>query len=283
MSAVPEAAILEDVNDDLLSIGQFARLCRLSVKQLRHYADLGLLTPAWTDPDSGYRYYLARQARQALSIGLLRSLDVPLNAIGEVLSGTAAAQVLGRVHGELQAELARRHRTLATLERLLSAGLPKVEVCLTRQEARRVVLVRGVATTPQDIARVTSACVAFLQEVWAGPVPGAAGDGPGGGRAWLTGLFPVEMGEQIPITVAAEADGPAPPGTRPGLLPPGLFACATHVGPYDQINLTAHALLTWCAERGHSPGGPIREVYLSNPADTPPESLITQLMIQVGE
>ncbi len=43
------------VSDDLLPIGRFARLCRLSVKQLRHYDDLGILSPAWTDPASGYR------------------------------------------------------------------------------------------------------------------------------------------------------------------------------------------------------------------------------------
>jgi DNA-binding transcriptional MerR regulator len=39
------------------------------------------------DPDSGYRYYRAEQAREALSIGLLRSLDVPLPTIGQVLAG----------------------------------------------------------------------------------------------------------------------------------------------------------------------------------------------------
>ena len=41
------------MSNDLLPIGRFARLCRLSVKQLRHYDDLGLLAPAWVDPSSG--------------------------------------------------------------------------------------------------------------------------------------------------------------------------------------------------------------------------------------
>jgi DNA-binding transcriptional MerR regulator len=39
----------------LLSIGEFARLSRLSAKALRRYDQLGLLKPAWVDPDSGYR------------------------------------------------------------------------------------------------------------------------------------------------------------------------------------------------------------------------------------
>ncbi|MEV8637101.1 MerR family transcriptional regulator [Streptosporangium sp. NPDC051023] len=268
------------MNDDLLSIGQFARLCRLSIKQLRHYADSGLLSPAWVDPDSGYRYYQAGQAREALSIGLLRSLDVPLSAIGEVLSGTAAAQALGRVRDDLEAELARRRRTLATLEQLLSTGLPSTEVVLERKQARRVALARDMAASPQDIARATGACIALLTRAVR---DSHADDGRGSTEMRLTGLFPVEMNEPIPVAVTVEIDGPPPPGTRPHVLPAGLFACATHVGPYDQINLTTHALLTWCAERGHAPDGPIREVYLSDPAHTPPARLLTRVMIQLGE
>jgi len=81
-------SIVVRVNDDhLLSIGQFARVARLSVKQLRHYADLGLLPPARVDPATGYRYYRVEQARDALTVGLLRSLDVPLPAVTEVLRG----------------------------------------------------------------------------------------------------------------------------------------------------------------------------------------------------
>ncbi|MFF4986448.1 MerR family transcriptional regulator [Streptosporangium saharense] len=264
-----------DVNDDLLPIGQFARLCRLSVKQLRHYAELGLLVPAWIDPVSGYRYYRAAQARQALSIGLLRSLDVPLGAIGEVLSGAAAERVLGRVRDDLEAELARRSRTLATLERLLASGVPPVEVTLERHGPSQVVLVREEALSPQDIARATGACVASLVR--------AVRQGGLEGGLRLTGLFPVEMGEPIPVVVAAEFGGPAPRGTRPYILPGGVFAGAVHVGPYNQIDLTAHALLSWCAERGHTPDGPIREVYLSDPGRTAPERLLTRVMVRLGE
>ncbi|WP_262380594.1 GyrI-like domain-containing protein [Nonomuraea sp. PA05] len=61
------------------------------------------------------------------------------------------------------------------------------------------------------------------------------------------------------------------------------FASATHVGPCDQIGLTAYALLSWCAERHPPVRGPIREVYVSDPATTPPDRLITHLMIPPEE
>ena len=101
----------------------------------------------------------------------------------------------------------------------------------------------------------------------------------------MIGLFPVELSEEFDVSAALVlADGwQAGGGTQVDVLPGGTFAAATHLGPYDQISLTAHAVLAWCAERRHPMRGPIREVYVSNPAHTPPDQLITHLMIPLEE
>jgi DNA-binding transcriptional MerR regulator len=75
-----------DPHADLMPIGALARLSRLSVKALRHYDAEGLLPPARVDPGSGYRYYRRDQVRTAAAIALLRSLDVPLATIRELLA-----------------------------------------------------------------------------------------------------------------------------------------------------------------------------------------------------
>jgi DNA-binding transcriptional MerR regulator len=70
-------------------------MARLSAKQLRAYDAAGLLAPARTDPETGYRYYHPRQVRTALTIAMLRSLDVPLERIRELLvAGDAEIQAL---------------------------------------------------------------------------------------------------------------------------------------------------------------------------------------------
>ncbi|CAM5401545.1 HTH merR-type domain-containing protein OS=Streptomyces aurantiogriseus OX=66870 GN=GCM10010251_39740 PE=4 SV=1 [Streptomyces aurantiogriseus] len=46
-----------------LTIGAFAKACRLSPKALRLYDELELLRPARVDPDTGYRYYTGRPGR----------------------------------------------------------------------------------------------------------------------------------------------------------------------------------------------------------------------------
>lgn len=43
----------------MFTIGDFARLGRVSVRMLRHYDSIGLLRPAAVDPHTGYRSYRA--------------------------------------------------------------------------------------------------------------------------------------------------------------------------------------------------------------------------------
>lgn len=250
------------VSKDLLPIGRFARLCRLSVKQLRHYDDLGLLAPAWTDPASGYRYYRPGQARDALLIGLLRGMDVPLPVVARVLSGDEGG-ALKEARDRIEADVARRQRGLRLLDRVVAEGLPETEVSVVREPARRVFTAREPAT-PATIPDATGACVRRL-------LPRMSPDG------LLVGLFPLDMAEEFDVRVAVQAaDGD-------DLLPGGSFAMAVHVGPYEEIPLTVHGVLAWFGDYGHTPAGPVREVYLDDPATTPPERLRTQVMIRVGD
>ena len=69
-----------------ISIGEFARRSRLSLKALRLYDERGLLVPSRVDQASGYRYYDEAQLDQARLVVLLRQLQVPLAAIKELLA-----------------------------------------------------------------------------------------------------------------------------------------------------------------------------------------------------
>jgi DNA-binding transcriptional MerR regulator len=40
----------------MFKIGDFSRVAQISVRMLRHYDKLGLLTPSHTDRFTGYRY-----------------------------------------------------------------------------------------------------------------------------------------------------------------------------------------------------------------------------------
>ena len=69
-----------------ISIGEFARRSRLSLKALRLYDKRGVLVPSRVDHASGYRYYDVGQVDEARLVVMLRQLQLPLAAIKELLA-----------------------------------------------------------------------------------------------------------------------------------------------------------------------------------------------------
>lgn len=69
-----------------LTIGAFARRTGLSLKALRRYDESGLLVPDAVDERTGYRYYSPAQEHRARQISLLRSVDMPLAQIADLLA-----------------------------------------------------------------------------------------------------------------------------------------------------------------------------------------------------
>ena len=69
-----------------ISIGEFARRSRLSLKALRLYDERGVLVPSRVDQPSGYRYYDIAQLDQARLVVMLRQLQLPLAAVKELLA-----------------------------------------------------------------------------------------------------------------------------------------------------------------------------------------------------
>lgn len=72
--------------DDLLPIGRFAQLTRLTPKALRLYDTMGLLRPAAVDFATGYRSYHLGQIAIAERIRFLRAVEMPLTEIQALLA-----------------------------------------------------------------------------------------------------------------------------------------------------------------------------------------------------
>lgn len=70
---------------NLFPIGEVSKLFHISVSSLRHYENIGLLTPEYISADSGYRYYGTEQFEVLNTIRYLRALDMPLAEIRDFL------------------------------------------------------------------------------------------------------------------------------------------------------------------------------------------------------
>jgi DNA-binding transcriptional MerR regulator len=99
------------VSVEEISIGEFARRSRLSLKALRLYDERGVLVPSRVDRASGYRYYDPAQLEAARLVVMLRELQLPLAAITELLAcdpADAATRIAEYWHGAEAAHDARR-------------------------------------------------------------------------------------------------------------------------------------------------------------------------------
>jgi DNA-binding transcriptional MerR regulator len=156
---------------DLMSIGEFARLSRLSAKALRLYDELGLLPPAQVDPDSGYRWYAAGQLDNARLVAALRQIGVSLAQIRLILSlePEAAAAQVGAYWSGAEADHA-AHRDLAgyLVDRLAGKRNVMHEVKVRDIPARSLLCLLRHASSEQEVWAMGKEVIGMLK---AQPVP----------------------------------------------------------------------------------------------------------------
>jgi effector-binding domain-containing protein len=262
---------------NLVPIGRFSKMTRLSVKALRLYDEIGLLPPAHVDPSSGYRYYDLGQANRAAAVRILRLVDMPLDEIRAIVEAdnTELAHKHLVIHRERLAErLAAQERTLVFLEALIQreeATMP-YDVKIT-EETPQLIAATKKHTTLRRIGDDIGAGFGVLIETLGRE--GVAASGPP-----LIVYHHVIDAEtdgdiEICVPVSGAIDGNSDVYGRE--LEGGPMATTVHRGPHEEIAPAYHTLTGWISEHGHEIAGPPREIYLNDPRTVPPEELITRI------
>lgn len=99
----------------MFKIGDFSKIAQISGRMLRHYDKIGLFTPEYIDPDTGYRYYTAKQLPRLNRILALRDM------------GLGLAQIQQLMHDDITAD---------EIESLLHAQKSQVEQTIMQDVAR---------------------------------------------------------------------------------------------------------------------------------------------------
>jgi DNA-binding transcriptional MerR regulator len=254
---------------NLVPIGRFSKISHLSVKALRHYDALGLLKPAYTDPDSGYRYYKLAQALDAEVIPQLRAIDMPLEEIRVLLragSPSTRIQLLEQHQQRVLTEIAEKQRILAYLDRLLrepSGQLIPYKIQVKRLPAQDYLGIRivmswtSVESTLPDLLSEIDTCLR------------AVGDQAVGSPFLICHEpeFPENEGN-AEIAIPVRRALPGRDRVQPGVLDAGIAASTLHMGSHLEIAPAYHALAAWIQAHGHETTGPPRELYLVGPRDT---------------
>ena len=254
-------------------IGEFSRLGRVSRRQLRHYDELGLLTPTEVDPVTGYRSYHADQLPRLHRILALKDLGFSLDEVRRLVDeDVPAAQLQGmlqlrRAQAEqaLEREAARLREIEARIA-AIAAPRPLDEVVVRSLDAAHLwshrFLCRGPEHAFEVMGRLGSGLAgAYGPQRAARPIAIAHGDG------FLATDLDLEVGFLVP-------DDDAVPDTVAGLAMqartlPAVTRAAISVrrgdprGDHDAFG----AIARWLDVHDHRIAGPIRERFVHFPAD----------------
>lgn len=102
----------------LLTINQFARICRSTARTIRFYEEKGLLKPFKVDNSTGYRYYIPEQTRDFFRIKLLQNFDIPLSSMKKSLKKSSDEGFLNDELQKLKREIEKQKKKYDFLARI---------------------------------------------------------------------------------------------------------------------------------------------------------------------
>ena len=269
----------------MLKIGDFSKLSRISIRMLRHYDEIGLLTPRSTDHFTGYRYYSEDQLLKAVRINSLKDMGFSLAAIGEMLKKyddpAELAKFLEIRRVEVQEEMKESGHRLMLLDTAIQR-LRKDDMAMNYS----VVL----KTMPQRyVASVRAVIPAYNQEgiLWkrmgeetrnmnlqmAEPVYSLA-------VFHDHGFKDGDVDVEIQISVKGSYDNTEHVVFK--TVPEVEIASAVYKGSYDQITDVNFAVANWVKDNEYEFNGPMFCIYHVSPAQTQnPEELVTEVCYPV--
>ncbi|SKA88967.1 effector-binding domain-containing protein [Agreia bicolorata] len=262
----------------LMPIGRFARASRLSVKSLRNYDDSGLLRAAFVDPHSGYRYYRLEQLGAAAAIRSLRSLDLPLGQIAEILAGKGPEPTLTSHLALLEEQRDHIDRKLQDLRRLMiRKEFTMSETVTVKTLPAQVAAIYRCSTSQQsvfeDIPAGFGLVLRALESVGVDPI-----------GAPFTVFYQTPDADAlgdialcIPIHDSVRPDA----GLDISFFDEHVVAAITHHGPYEDMAESYATVSEWIHRYGHRIVGPTREIYLNSPEDVAPGELLTEIQFPI--
>ncbi len=251
----------------LFQIGEITKTLGVTRKTLLVYEDMGLLTPAVKDPDSGYRYYSADNMTQIQSIRSLQRLGLTLKEIAEYYYDT----------DNIDAHLQR----LTDLRNQLDKNIHILQVRAAKPgdlTVRKTSLPRQICFCQRHSCQDVSEAANKLRDTYIA----AAQTGK---ISMNSRMFTIRLSQPTEkldlmccIPIDSSYDGPERVefAETPGL-------CIYYRGPYEGTSAAIRALMAYVKENKIETAGPFRSIYLEGPPNRGEnsEDYITQVVVPV--
>lgn len=254
-------------DETLFQIGEVMKIMGVTRKTLRVYEDMGLLTPAVQDEESGYRYYTADNMTQIRAIRSLQVLGLSLKEVKEYYYDIE----------NMDKHLQRLYELRAALDRNIQM--------LQVRSAKRGDLTVHKTRLPQQVC--------FCRQYQCSDATDAANKlrdtyiaaARTGKMSMLSRMFTMRMTQNPDaldlmccIPVDDSFDGPE---RTEFAETPAL--CIYYRGPYEGTATAIRALLEYVKENNIETTGPFRSIYLEGPPNRGESSgdYITQVAVPI--
>ena len=266
----------------MLSIGDFSKLSRVSVKTLRFYDEIGLFKALEVDRFTGYRHYSASQLPRLNRILALKDLGFSLEQIAHVLHDEPSLEQLRGMlrlrQAEIQQKMAQEQEQLARVEARLRQiemehTMSDYDVIVKNVEPQLVASVRGILSSYQDIGRLFGELYGYLQRYGVEGLTAAIYHDEGYKTSDIDAEAVVYLKSHVPETERVKVYE----------LPAAQMASVVHKGSYNTLSQAYDAVIKWIEANGYKIVASNRELYLHNltPVRQDDESYVTEIQFPV--
>lgn len=256
-------------DENLFQIGEVSKILGVTRKAILVYEDMGLLTPAYKDAESGYRYYSADNMTQIRSIRSLQAIGLTLKEVAEYYYST----------DNMDKFLER----LFEIREMLDRNIQMAQV----RSAKRGDLTVKKTTLPSQVCfcrRYDCADVFDASNKLRDTYIAAARTGK---MSMASRMFTMRMNPGsnrldlmccIPVNSSFEGEERVEFPQTPAL-------CIYYRGPYEKTYTAIDALRKYTEENNIKTTGPFRSVYLEGPPNRGEKSgdYITQVAVPILE
>lgn len=255
-------------DDSLFRIGEVTKLLGITRKTLLVYEDMGLLTPAWKDQDSGYRYYNADNITQIRSIRSLQALGLSLKEISEY-------------YYDIQS-IDKHLQRLLNLRALLDRNIQMLQVRSARPgdlTVHRTQLPRQICFCQSHNCQDISEASAHLRDAYLAAL--RTGSMSMTARMFTIRLSPDPTVLDLRFCIPMEEDFD---GSERMEFAETSALCIYFRGSYDKLSTAIEALAAYLREHEMTATGSFRAIYLEGPPNRGKDSAnyITQIAVPVG-
>ncbi len=261
-----------------MPIGRFSKSCRLTIKALRHYDETGLLKPAFIDPQSGYRYYQQHQARTAVLIGMLRSLDIPIPRIKNLLltNGNDLQAMLEDEQQRAFEKVQKQQQILDSIKRIAREGELTPYDIQVREEPSYIVAQLSCVSSLDRLLEDGGSQIYALYDILHSH-----------NRDFVDPVMCInedpDDNESVNIHACIGIESPYPDIAPANIIdvPGGKVAFLMHKGSYNELGIAYHSLFAWIQEHGYQQRDAMREIYLNDPSKTAEQDLKTEVILPI--